>query len=85
MNKVLCLNLDHSIQELLLPHFSDWNLFAHKSLRTKLQGVPHLRGFHYHGSHYSILCLMYSQLGDFCVSRGPPTVPLMQILLNTVF
>ena len=27
---------------------------------------------------------MYVQVGDFRVSRGPPTVPLMQILRNTV-
>ena len=28
---------------------------------------------------------MYVQVGDFCNSRGPPTVPLMQILRNVVF
>ena len=28
---------------------------------------------------------MYAQVGDFRVSGGPPTVPLMQILCNTVF
>ena len=28
---------------------------------------------------------MYAQVGDFRVSRGPPTVPLMQISLNAVF
>ena len=28
--------------------------------------------------------LMYAQVGDFCVCRGPPTVPLTQILHNTV-
>ena len=28
---------------------------------------------------------MYVQVGDFRVSRGPPTVPLMQISCDTVF
>ena len=28
---------------------------------------------------------MYAQAGDFRVSRGPPTVPLTQILRNAVF
>ena len=28
---------------------------------------------------------MYEQVGDFYVSRGPPTVPLKQILHNAVF
>ena len=28
---------------------------------------------------------MYTQVGDFRVSRGPPTVPLTQILCNTFF
>ena len=50
-----------------------------------IQGVPHLRGFHYCGSHYRDFWLMYAQVGDFCVSRGPPTVPLTQISHNTVF
>jgi hypothetical protein len=45
-----------------------------------LQGVPHLRGFHYRG-----FWLMYAQAGDFRVIRGPPTVPLTQILRNAVF
>ena len=35
-----------------------------------VQRVPHLRGFHYHGSHYRNFCLMYVQVGDFRVSRG---------------
>ena len=46
-----------------------------------MQGVPHLRGFHYPGSHYPGFLLMYMQVGDFSISR----VPLMQILRNTVF
>ena len=50
-----------------------------------LQSVPHLRGFHYRGSHYRNIWLMYVQLGDFRISKGPPTVPLMRILYNTVF
>ena len=29
--------------------------------------------------------LIYAQLGDFCVSRGPPTVPLTQIFRNEFF
>ena len=45
-----------------------------------IQGVPHLRGFHYRGSG-----LMYVQVGDFLVSRLPTTVPLMRILRNVVF
>ena len=28
---------------------------------------------------------MYLQEGDFCFSRGPPTVPLTRILCNVVF
>ena len=48
-------------------------------------GGPHLHGFHYRGTHYRGFWLMYAQVEDFCVSRGPPTVPLMQILRNTVF
>ena len=40
-----------------------------------LQGVPHYRGF----------WLMYAKVGDFCFSRGPPTVPLMQISRNAFF
>ena len=36
----------------------------------KRTGVPpHLRGFHYRN-----FWLMYAQVGDFRVSRGPPTV-----------
>ena len=42
--------------------------------------VPHLRGFHYLGSHYCNFCLMYTQVGDFRISRGLHTVPLTQIL-----
>ena len=36
-----------------------------------IQGVPHLRGFHYCGSHYRGFWLMYGQVEDFRVSRGP--------------
>ena len=42
---------------------------------SMLQGVPHLHGF-----HYCDFWLMYMQVWDFRVSRGPLTVPL-----NTVF
>ena len=52
---------------------------------TKIQGVPHLRSFHYHRSHYHGFWLKYVQVGDFCISRGPPTVPLTRISCNTVF
>ena len=45
-------------------------------------GVPHLRGFHYRRSHYRDFWLMYVQVGDFHVSRGPPTVLLSQVLHN---
>ena len=36
-------------------------------------------------SCYHNFWFRYAQGGDFCVSRGPPTVPLMQILRNKVF
>ena len=51
----------------------------------QIQGVPHLRGFHYRGSHYRNFWLMYVQVGDFHISKGPLTVPLMRILRNVVF
>ena len=50
-----------------------------------IQGVTHSRGFHYHGSHCHNFWLMYLQGGDFCVTRGPPTVPLTRISCNTFF
>ena len=31
------------------------------------RGSPHLRNFHYPGSHYSDFWLMYAKVGDFCV------------------
>ena len=52
---------------------------------TYVQGVPHLRGLHYHGSHYHNFWLMYVPVGDYRICRGPSTVLLMQILRNTVF
>ena len=52
---------------------------------SQIQGVPHLRGFHYRGSHYRDFWLMYAQVGDFRVSRGPPIVPLTLISRNAVF
>ena len=36
-------------------------------------------------SHYHNLWLMYTQVVDFCVIRGPPTVSLMPILHDKVF
>ena len=50
-----------------------------------IQGVPHLRGFHYRGFHFNNFWLMYAQVGNFGVSRGPPTVPLTRILHNAFF
>ena len=55
-------------------------MITYKAFKKCYRGVPHLRGFHYRG-----FWLMYVQVGDFCVSRGPPTVPLTQISRNTVF
>ena len=47
---------------------------------NNLQGVPQLHGFHYRRSHNSNFWLMYSQVGDFCISRGPPTCPKICII-----
>ena len=59
---------------------------SQKSLvEIMLQGVPHLRDFHYCGSHYRIFWIMYAQVGDFCVSRGSLTVTLTRISRNAVF
>jgi hypothetical protein len=55
------------------------------TILERVHGVPHLRGFHYRGFHYRNFWLMYIQVGDFRVCRGPPTVPLMQISRNAVF
>ena len=49
-----------------------------------LKVVPHLRGFQYRRSHYRDFWLM-GILGDFRVSRGPPTLQLTQILRNAFF
>ena len=48
--------------------------------KARLQGVPHLRGF-----HYSNFWLLYAQVGDFCISRRPFIIPLMRISRNEVF
>ena len=50
--------------------------------QNHVQGVPHLSGFHYRGSHYCNFWLMYMQVGDFHVSGGPQKVPLIQISHN---
>ena len=50
-----------------------------------VQGVPHLRGFHYRGSHYRDIWLIYVQVGGFRVSRGPPTVLVNQMLCDAFF
>ena len=47
-------------------------------------GGPSLTHFHYLGSHNRSFCLMYVQVGILRISRGPPTVPLTQILCNAV-
>ena len=39
-----------------------------------LQGVPHLRNFHYRRSHYRNFWLMYVQVGDFYISSSPTNV-----------
>ena len=49
----------------------------------KKQGVPHLRGFQYRGSHYPSFWLIDAQVGDFCIRT--PTVPLTQISHYTFF
>ena len=36
-----------------------------------IQGVPHLHKNHKHGFHYHSFWLMYVQVWDFCISRGP--------------
>ena len=41
---------------------------THFRKQNAIQGVPHLRGFHYHGSHYLNFWLMYAQVGDFHVN-----------------
>ena len=41
-----------------------------KETRKKYRGVPHLRGFHYRGSHYRNFWLMYAQVGDFQVPKS---------------
>ena len=46
----------------------------------KVQGVPHLCGFHWR--NFWLMYILYMQGGDFRVSRGPPTVPLTWILHN---
>ena len=42
-------------------------------------------GFHYSGSRYRNFWLMNAQVGDFSISRGPPSVPLTQISRKAVF
>ena len=63
-----------------------WNYYqVGFQLHQGLQGVPHLHDFHYCGSHYRSFWVMYTQVGDFRISRGPPTVLLTRILHNAVF
>ena len=61
---------------------SSLNLFTFRPKFT-LQGVPYLDENHLHGFHYHDFWLIY--VGSFCISRGPHTVQLMQILRNKVF
>ena len=56
-----------------------------KSIIVKITGVPNLHVFHYCGSNYLVVWLMYTQLGDFRASWGLPTVPIKQILRNAIF
>ena len=56
-----------------------------KFMKIWILGVPQLHSFYYRGSHYREFCLIYAQVGDFCISRGPSTVPLTRILRNVVF
>ena len=50
-----------------------------------VQRVPQIRSFHYRKTHSYNFWLMYAQVGYFHISRGPPTVPFMQILGNAAF
>ena len=56
-----------------------------RALMCLVQRIPHLRKNHYRGFHYRGFWLMCMQVGDFRVSKGPPTVPLMWISSNAVF
>ena len=38
--------------------------------------IPHSHSFYYPGHHYCNFLRMYTQGRDFCISRGPLTVPL---------
>ena len=49
------------------------------------RGSPPLTRFSLTRIPFSRFWLMYAQVGDFCVSRGHPTVPLTQISRNAVF
>ena len=62
-------------------------IFYSGSYLNKIQntGGPPLTGFHYLGSHYRGFLLMYTQVGGFHISKGPPTVSLTRILRNAVF
>ena len=61
-------------------HLQNW-----KGIKKIYRGVPHSRGFHYRESHYRVFWLMYVEVGDSCICRGPHTVPLMRISCNAVF
>ena len=57
-----------------------------KSVKTQqIMGVPRLHENDWHGFQYHGFWLMYVQWGNFCISRGFTTVPLTQILRNTIF
>ena len=52
----------------------------------QIQGVPHLRKKSLRrGPLLPRFWPMYAQMGDFRVSRGPPTVPLTRISHNVFF
>ena len=58
----------------LIPHsneaeegkaYNEQTLFLKVLSLGKIQGIPHLCGFHYRGSHYCEFWLMCLQVGDF--------------------
>ena len=65
----------------------DKGLFP-KTKNSPTQQLRHIQGhlwsFQYCGSHYRDFWLMYAQVGDFRISRGPSTVPLTRISRNSV-
>ena len=50
----------------------------------KTSGGPPCTWFSLPRIHYQDFWLMYAQVGDFPISRGPPSVPLTQISCKTL-